>query len=122
VENQHKMIPGYRDWDEGTTGIIAGLKSFLNTELNDRVDLVKSVLMSQLQNVNHELMMCRNDMERATSAGEVVPDEVLERQKAAQAKYAQINEAQRWLAMARTDFQTGAMKLIRAVAQPTTEY
>lgn len=29
-------------------------------------------------------------------------------------------EAERWLAMARTDFQTALMKLSRAVAQPST--
>lgn len=33
-----------------------------------------------------------------------------------------IDEAQphRWIAMARADFQTGVMKLVRSVAQPTT--
>lgn len=120
MENQHRMIPGYRDMDQATLGIVAGLKSFFNKELHERTEMVKQMLQVK----RGELVQEHSRLSQwiLENPGSEDRHEVHEQLRAVAEELARNGEAQRWLAMARTDFQVGAMKLLRAVAQPTTEY
>ncbi len=122
MENQHRHIPGYRDFDEGTAGIIAGLKGFLNKELQERIDMVKQMHAHQLTEAQVQLDRVLDSIEHYEKSDQAPPFALLEQEARLKADLERVREAGRWLSMARTDFQTGAMKLVRAVAQPTTEF
>lgn len=83
-------ITGYRQLNEAEAALMNDIKA-LGQKIEGHIAMVGSHLRSQL-----------------TDAGPV--------------EATRIDEAQpsRWIAIARTDFQTGLMALTRAVAQPTT--
>ncbi len=88
MDNQHRKIAGYRDLTEAELALINKIKA---TGL-------------QLEALLGELQMHLSAEINAQGAAEA----------------ARLDAAQphRWLAIARTDFQTGLMAATRAVAQP----
>jgi hypothetical protein len=122
VENQHRHIPGYRDFDEGTAGIIAGLKGFFNKELQERIDMVKAAHAHQLTAINSRMIQVSDAIQDCEKGDQTPSPELVDELESLRADRDRVYEAGRWLSMARTDFQNGAMKLIRAVAQPLTEF
>lgn len=92
MENQHKLIVGYRDLTQPEIDLLNKVKSYAvgTGELCEAVSVHLAV-------------------QKREAAGK--PDELARLRKA---------EAERWLSIARTDFQRAYMALSRAVAQPTT--
>lgn len=95
MENQHRKITGYRDLSQTEIDLMNTIKGE-----SARVAVL-------LEAVSRHL----DAQHKASITG---PDDDTENVRLLNA------EPRRWLAMARTDFQTGFMKLVRAVAQPTT--
>lgn len=97
MENQHQKIKGYRDLTQAEIDLMNKVKAHAETTAT-LISEVKSHLETQ-----------------AKDAQAVPPPEGMnELMRQAQA------EPSLWLAMARTELQVGFMKLVRAVAQPTT--
>lgn len=93
MDNQHKKIKGYRDLSQAEIDLMNRIKEH---EV-ETMDLIRDVL--------HHLQ------DQDGQAGKKPPEEA-ERMRNA--------EPFRWASIARTDFQTGFMALVRAVAQPVT--
>lgn len=88
MDNQHRKIAGYRELDQETIDLMNQVK-----EQGAQLDaLIKQVRM----HLDHKRM--HGTAEEKSRIHGAEPD--------------------RWLAMGRTDFQTGLMKLTRSVAQP----
>jgi hypothetical protein len=94
MENQHRKISGYRELSQDEINLMNEIKA-KGQELGDLLDKVQAHLSRQV----------------AAALNSELSDDEGARIDAAQ--------PQRWAAMARTDFQIGVMKLVRAVAQPT---
>jgi hypothetical protein len=92
MENQHRKISGYRELSQTEIDLMNKIK-YLGPQLEDLTNEIKVHLAEQLR-----------------TAHETGGDAEVER--IAQA------EPFRWLAIGRTDLQTGLMALTRAVAQP----
>ena len=92
MDNQHKKIIGYRDLTEAEIALMNKIKT-KGHELNELLTEVRAHLQGQYVALN------------ATDTAEA------ERTRLDHA------EPHRWLAVARTDFQTGLMAAVRAVAQ-----
>lgn len=90
MDNQHRKIKGYRD----LTAEDIALMNDIKTAGDAFGELVKRV------------------QERVKAQRVTQPAIAGEKERLDAA------EPERWAAMARTDFQTGLMKLVRAVAQP----
>lgn len=88
MDNQHRQIKGYRELDQATIDLMNEVKA-AGQSLAELLDRVKARIDAQYRD--------------GTSAETGTLDAA---------------EARRWHAMARTDLQTGLMKLTRAVAQP----
>lgn len=80
MDNQHKLIKGYRDLTQPEIDLMNKIKA-KGQELE--------ALIQEVNDTNASLECDKND-------------------------------CYRWAAIAKTDFQTGLMALIRAVAKPTT--
>lgn len=89
MENQHRLIKGYRE----LTQIEIDLMNRIKAKGREMLELQKEVL-EYLEN-------------QVAQGGEAV--------------FAHLEHTtpNRWAALAKTDFQTGTMALVRAVAQPT---
>lgn len=98
MENQHRKITGYRDLTQKEIDLMNKVKA-LGTQLEDALEEVRLHVLNQ----EHQ----------ATQADshENYDHETLERIRDA--------TPQRFIALAKTEFQTGLMYLTRAVAQPT---
>lgn len=93
MENQHRKISGYRDLSQAEIDLMNRIKSYEAETLQ----LVRDV---------------QDHLETQSSAS-----------ASADAHFPfRFNNAEpfRWASIARTDFQTGFMALVRAVAQPVT--
>ena len=93
MDNQHRHIKGYRDLSEQEVALMNEIK-----EEGARIQAL-------LEKVNTHL---------ASQTGEGLQREPSDEEK----RRLFAAEPWRWWAMARTDLQTGLMKLVRAVAQP----
>lgn len=91
MENQHRHIKGYRELSQAEVDLMNEIKA-KGEELKALVDKVSVGVTGYHSH---------------TPAGETTNLEAL-------------GERARWVAIARTDFQTGLMALTRAVAQPST--
>jgi len=94
MENQHQKIKGYRDLSQAEIDLMNKIKAH---------GAATDALLGEVHaHVGQQIVDAKN-----------LPEKDEEHR---------IDDAQpqRWIAMARTDFQTGLMKLVRAVAQPTT--
>lgn len=99
MENQHQKITGYRDLSQVEIDLMNEIKAHAVTT-EALIEKVGAHVNAQHRSADGDgLAVTRNEseMERLNSA-----------------------QPARWLSMARTDLQTGFMKLVRAVAQPTT--
>lgn len=94
MDNQHQKIKGYRDLTQA------------EIDLMNRIKEHEVQTMDLLREVRTKLVDAEFDAAEAKDAEEV------ERIRNA--------EPFRWASIARTDFQTGFMALVRAVAQPVT--
>lgn len=94
MENQHQKIKGYRDLSQA------------EIDLMNKIKAHGVVAYALLAEVHAHLGQQIVDAKNMADSGEID----------------RLNDAQpqRWIAMARTDFQIGLMELVRAVAQPTT--
>lgn len=94
MDNQHKRIKGYRDLSQEEIDLMNRIKA-KGEELNALCDEIQKNVSSQ-----HTIAIRDNN------------DDELER--------LHIASPHKWLATAEHDLQTGIMKLVRAVAQPST--
>lgn len=98
MKDQHTKIKGYRDLSQAEIDLMNEIKA-KGQELEQLVAKVRSHLVAQQK-------------QAIETEGVDTGDAELTRLETA--------EPQRWASMAKTDLQTGIMKLVRAVAQPTT--
>lgn len=92
MENQHRKIRGYRELNE--------------TE----IDLMNEI---KVEGERIQQLIVKVSQHLAAQSGDIMPAGDAHRDRHVVAKPA------RWLAMARSELQTGLMKLVRSVAQPT---
>lgn len=92
MENQHRKIAGYRDLTEA-----------------------ELALMNKIKAQGAQLEALLGELHMHVAAETIAADESGNKEE-----QARIDRAQpaRWLSIARTDFQTGLMAAVRAVAQP----
>lgn len=91
MDNQHQKIKGYRDLSQKEIDLMNKIKS-LGQELENIIGEVHDHLDIQKKNIEDN-----NERNRIIAA-----------------------DPARWVAIAKTDFQTGLMALTRAVAQPSS--
>ena len=96
MENQHRVIKGYRDLSQAEIDLMNEIKAHEAATLG----LVNKVHA----HIQGQIIVGRN-----LAAGDTSEEERLDNA-----------QPQRWASIARTDFQTGFMALVRAVAQPLT--
>lgn len=89
MDNQHKLIKGYRDLSQEEITLMNEIKAHERNTLL-LVERAKARIASQ-----HGEASTPGEVQRLAMAG-----------------------PERWAAMAKTDFECGFMKLVRAVAQP----
>ena len=94
MQNQHQMIKGYRDLSHD------------EIDLMNKVKAHEAATQALIGEVRSHLEAQQKDAQAANQIGE-------------QMRIAHAEPA-RWLSIARTDFQTGTMALVRAIAQPGT--
>lgn len=93
MENQHRKISGYRELSEEEVALMNEIKAF-----GPQFEVLHAKIAAHLQK------------QKLTANADGNVDERLRLVAA---------EPFRWLAIAKTDMQTGLMALTRAVAQPT---
>ena len=100
MENQHRKITGYRDLNAEEIALMNEIK-----ELGPKFEAVLMKVQSHVKKQRDSCCIIEQFKE--------ITD---------QETYDRLNDAtpERFAAMAKTDFQTGLMYLVRAVAQPTT--
>lgn len=99
MDNQHTKITGYRDLTQAEIDLMNKIKAH-GAATDDLIVEVRKHLSDQnLAAVNATLGPAGTLHEQSRISGA---------------------EPQRWASIAKTDFQTGLMALVRAVAQPTT--
>lgn len=97
MDNQHKKIKGYRDLSQEEIDLMNEIKAI--------GPQVQAVIEKVQKHISNQRYNCKCD------AGQQVHDlDEWDRLESA--------TPERWAAMAKTDFQTGIMALVRAVAQP----
>lgn len=99
MDNQHKLIKGYRDLSAKEIELMNKVKE-KGAELDKLINEITNHLISQYE--------CAQDLAKIANSQEATAE--FERIKAA--------EPRRWAAVAKTDFQTGLMALVRSIAQP----
>jgi hypothetical protein len=111
MDNQHRQIKGYNELTQEDIDLMNRVKIGLAAEIQNYLDQVKQR--------NTELRVrAETALRRPVEHNMVTMDTSHDAANATLAKLAAA-EPERWLAMARTDFQTALMKLVRAIAQPT---
>lgn len=93
MENQHRKIRGYRELSQAEINLMNKIK-----ELGP---LIEAVELEVAEHVAHQRLDCYNQID----------NKELRRMEEA--------TPERFIALAKTEFQTGLMYLTRAVAQPT---
>lgn len=97
MENQHRRISGYRELDETEIALMNKIKA-----LGIEIDIL----------ITHVTARHVEQRRLAANTSAIEPFDITEKQRLDAA------EPERWLALGRSDLQTGLMKLTRAVAQP----
>ena len=97
MDNQHRKIAGYRDLSQHEIDLMNAIKA-KGEELGALLNQVDTHL--ELQRLAAEQQANEGKPNERTRLGGAQP--------------------YRWLAIARTDLQTGIMAAVRAIAQPTT--
>ena len=118
MENQHTKITGYRD--------LSAAEIALMNEIKAHGALTEALLAKVYAHLGAQFHATEAKYAAPVDeADHVVGTEITdtpEEKEAKKAEHARLSAAEifRWHAMAKTDLQTGMMKLVRAVAQPTT--
>jgi hypothetical protein len=94
MDNQHRQIKGYRELSQA------------DIDLMNKVKEQGKTLQALITEIRITMAMRAEEAAKARDSAEI----------------ARLHDSdwRRWAAMAQTDFQTGLMKLTRAVAQPET--
>lgn len=106
MENQHRKITGYRELSQEEIDLMNKVKA-LGPQIESVLEEVRLYLINQ---VDEATRRSQPDYDGPDSMKEVALD-LLDRHGE--------STPQRFVAIAKTDFQTGLMALTRAVAQPT---
>ena len=105
MENQHRMIKTYRDLDSAEIALMNECK-----EMEAQVENLLSRIRAQLVEQRDEAcVVLRADLSE---------DSAINDAQAVMNRHAE-TEPLRWIDLARNDLQSGFMKLIRSIAQPT---
>ncbi|WP_048766311.1 DUF7681 family protein [Acinetobacter sp. 243_ASPC] len=108
MENQHRKITGYRD--------LSAEEVALMNEIKELGPQIEATIIKVQQHVNKQRMKALYGQEDfkplPKTAVDPLDPETLKRLEDA--------TPERFAAMAKTEFQTGLMYLVRAVAQPTS--
>lgn len=116
MDNQHRIIKGYRDLSAEEIALINKVKAH-GEATQALIDEVDKHLHTQFGATHPEW---RQQNVEADTSYEAQRAETPEVQAAKAVENERLTQAEpfRWLAMARSDLQVGIMKLNRAVAQP----
>lgn len=107
MDNQHKKIKGYRDL------------SLEEIDLMNRIKTTGAELLALQAEVRDMTVRAAERLCRDADAVREHPCSDVDKPEVQRWDNFQTAEPQRWVAIAKTDIQTGLMALIRAVAQPT---
>ena len=99
MENQHQKIKGYRDLSQAEIDLMNEIKA-IGPQVQAVIEKVEKHIANQRYNCRCDANMQVVDVEEDRRLDAATPE--------------------RFAAMAKTDFQTGLMYLVRAVAQPTS--
>lgn len=99
MDNQHKKIKGYRDLSQAEIDLMNEVKA-IGPQVQAVIEKVQKHIATQRYNCRCDANMQVLDVEEDRRLDAATPE--------------------RFAAMAKTDFQTGLMYLVRAVAQPTS--
>lgn len=105
MENQHRIIKGYRDLSAGEIALMNEVKEVGQT--------LATLLLKVEKHIESQYDAAYNEDLNANELEEVNVDEAELERLGIAAPY-------HWLTLAKDDLQTGIMKLVRTVAQPTT--
>ena len=106
MENQHRKISGYRELDQTEIDLMNKVKA-LGPQLDNLLEEIKLYLLNQQ---DEAAKRCQPGYEGPDNIKKIAY-ELLDRHANA--------TPQRFVSLAKTEFQTGLMYLTRAVAQPT---
>jgi hypothetical protein len=95
MENQHRKISGYRELSQEEIDLMNEIKA-LGPQIEDMLEKIRLHVINQRQ---HAMDAKPNDVATLDRLTDATPE--------------------RFVALAKTDFQTALMYLTRAVAQPT---
>lgn len=100
MENQHRKITGYRELNAEEIALMNEIK-----ELGPQIEAVVLKVQAHVKKQRDACLLVEQIVEITN-----------------QAEHDRLNDAtpERFSALAKTDFQTGLMYLVRAVAQPST--
>src|SRR5690606_1196285 len=98
MDNQHQKIKGYRDLSQEEINLMNEIKA-IGPQVQAVIEKVEKHIANQRYNCRCDANMQVVDVEEDRRLDAATPE--------------------RFAAMAKTDFQTGLMYLVRAVAQPT---
>ncbi|OTG85538.1 hypothetical protein B9T31_12160 [Acinetobacter sp. ANC 4558] len=108
MENQHRKITGYRELNADEIALMNEIK-----ELGPQIDAVILKVQTHVHKQRMKALYGQEDFKPSqNTAVNPLDPETLKRLEDA--------TPERFAAMAKTEFQTGLMYLVRAVAQPTT--
>ena len=99
MENQHQKIKGYRDLSQEEIDLMNEIKA-IGPQVQAVIEKAQKHIATQRYNCRCDANMQVLDVEEDRRLDAATPE--------------------RFAAMAKTDFQTGLMYLVRSVAQPTT--
>lgn len=102
MENQHRKITGYRELDETEIALMNKIKG----------------MGIAIEGVINEIVAHQSLQRQAANATPITIKDPGHGANPAEQQRLDAAQPERWLAMGRSDLQTGLMKLTRAVAQP----
>lgn len=117
MENQHRIIKGYRELSQAEIDLMNKIKAH-GEATRALIDEVHSHINAQFESTQPEWPQQAEDGDPYTAVRKELPAEI-ERKAAEHARLSQA-EPHRWMRMANSKLQFGIMALTRAVAQPGT--
>jgi len=104
MDNQHKMIKGYRDLTQPEIDLMNRIK--------EHAEVTKTLCLDVVAHITAQF--------KATQPAEPLAGDTPTPEQSAEITRLLDANPDRWAALARTDLQRGFMALTRAVAQPTS--
>lgn len=105
MENQHRMIKTYRELNSDEIALMNECKE-MEAQVEDLLSRIRAKLVEQ-RDAACDVLRASHSEEAAINDAQAVMNRHAE------------TEPLRWIDLARNDLQSGFMKLIRSVAQPT---